>query len=208
MTDDPWRKPDPSDPGPPPGYVPPPNWAPPAYGPAGNVPHPTYGQPPYGPAGSQPYNPYQAPAPKPGSIGRLVWILCTAGLLLLGGCGVGIFYLAKSVTKNADEVNSFLRSVRNQQFDSAYKQLCPSAQSRVTESDFTAALAHAAAFRYGVGSYDITSSRTSGSGIGTQRSASGYVTFFNGSPVYVTFHLQKQGGHLCILDGFTALYLN
>jgi hypothetical protein len=106
VTDDPWRKPDPPPavPPPPPPY--PTYPGPPPYGPP-NAYQTPYGPPPYGQY--NPNNPYNAPLPQPGGIGRLLWILCGAGLLLLGGCGVGIYFLAHSLTKNADDSNSARR---------------------------------------------------------------------------------------------------
>jgi hypothetical protein len=200
VADDPWRKPDPPDPYAPPPKAPP-YTVPPAYAPPGYAPAPHYGQPPYNPYYA--YNPYQGPLPQRGGYGRLLWILCTLGILVLGGCGVGIYFLAKQATQNADAVNAFLRNVRNQRFAEAYGRLCPSVQSGLSRSDFTAALQKAAFLRDGVESFDITSSSTS---IGHDRTASGRVTLVSGGSVFVTFHLQKTSGHLCILDGFTALY--
>ncbi len=209
MADDPWRKPDP-DPQvfPPSGAAPPPYRPPNPYGPPPVYgPPPTYGVPPYGPPGSLPYNPYQAPLPKRGGVGRLLWVLCTLGVLVLGGCGVGIYFLATSVTKNADEVNSFLRDVRDQRFTAAYQHLCPGIRAGVAATQFTGALQAAAARGHGVSSFDITSSNTSVStGSGSTRTASGTVTFNGGVSTPVTFALDKSGGSLCILTGYSALF--
>lgn len=201
MTDDPWRKPDPPPavPPPPPPY--PTYPGPPPYGPP-NAYQTPYGPPPYGQ-----YNPYNAPLPQPGGIGRLLWILCGAGLLLLGGCGVGIYFLAHSLTKNADEVNAFLRNVRDQQFSAAYQHLCPFEREGTSQAEFTTALQSASARGHALTSFDITSSNTSTiSGIGTRRTASGDATFRDGTSRPVGFELDKQSGHLCILSGFAALY--
>ena len=212
MADDPWRKPDPQSPVPPPQQGPYPGVPP--YGPAnpyapGYGPGPNYGYPAYGPPGApyDPNNPYGAPLPKRGGVGRLLWILCTAGLLLLGGCGVGIYFLAHSLTKNADEVNAFLRNVRDQQFTAAYQHLCPSVQTGTSQAEFTSALQSASARGHALTSFDITSSNTSTiSGVGTTRTASGDVTFRDGTTRPVGFTLEKPSGHLCISSGFTSLF--
>ena len=192
MTDDPWRKPDPGAPVPPPAS----GWP------------PGYGATPYGPPGApayNPYNPYQAPLPKRGGIKRLVWVLCTVGLLVLGGCGVGIYFLAKSVTKNADEANAFLRAVRDQQFSAAYQRLCPG--QGIAESQFVGDLQSAASRGHAVTSFDITSSNTSVvSGSGTTRTASGTVTFTGGLSAPIAFSLGETGGHLCIESGYATLF--
>jgi hypothetical protein len=214
-TDDPWRKPDPaaSNPyatppaqAPSPPYVPPPG-VPAAYAPPqGQVPTPTNGQPPYGPPGSHPYNPYYAPLPKPGGWKRLLWILGTVGVLVLGGCGVGIYFLVSTATANADEVNAFLSDVRDQQFTAAYQHLCPSVRAGLPPGNFATALTAAVLRGHGLLSYDITSSNTSVvSGTGTVRTAGGAVTFRDGSSRSVAFTLEKPSGHLCISSGFEAL---
>jgi hypothetical protein len=186
VADDPWRKPDPSAPAPPPAYGPPPGYAPMPYGPPG-----------------APYNPYQAPLPKRGGFKRLLWILCTVGVLVLGGCGVGIYLLAKSVTKNADAVNAFLRDVRDSHFDAAYQRLCPDVRS--AEPQLPTQL-QAAAGGHAVTSFDITASNTSvSSGIGTTRTASGTVTFTGGLSTSVVFSLGQDDGRLCIQSGYASL---
>lgn len=207
MTDDPWRKPDANAPVPPPAWGPPPGYppagqaSPPGYAPG-------YGQMPYGPPGAPgygAYNPYQAPLPKRGGVKRLVWILCTFGLLVLGGCGTGIYFLAKSVTKNADEANSFLRNVRDQQFSAAYQQLCPG--QMITEAEFIGDLQTASSRGHAVTSFDITNSNTSVvSGSGTTRTASGNVTFTGGETGPIAFSLRKNDGHLCVESGYAALF--
>ena len=215
MTDDPWRKPDPKPPAPPPpASVPPPDYPPPpGYGPpAGHGQAPGYPPPyaplPYGSPGGpayNPYNPYQAPLPKRGGIKRLVWILCTVGVLVLGGCGVGIYFLAKSVTKNADAANAFLRDVRDQQFSAAYQRLCPG--QATTEAQFTGALQAASSRAHAVTSFDITNSNTSVvSGGGTTRTASGNVTFTGGETGPIVFSLGQNDGHLCIESGYATLF--
>src|ERR1700745_2149790 len=105
-SDDPWRKPDPGSSFPPPaGPAQPPGYGPvPGYGPP-----PGYAPPPPGYPG---FNPYAAPPPQRSGIARLVWILSILGILLLGGCGVAVFFLVQSVSRNADAVNNFLRDVR------------------------------------------------------------------------------------------------
>jgi hypothetical protein len=204
VTDDPWRKPDPPQSVPPPQppypqYPQYPGAAP--YGPPNAYPA-QYDPPPYGQY--NPNNPYQAPLPKRGGIGRLLWILCTAGILVLGGCGVGIYFLAHSLTKNADEVNAFLRNVRDQQFSAAYQHLCPSVGT--SETALVTALQSAASRGHEVTSFDITSSNTSKvSGAGTLRSAAGEVTFADHTTREVAFTLDKPSGHLCISSGFTSL---
>jgi hypothetical protein len=201
VTEDPWRKPDPHAPapppaqGPPPGYFPPPGYAPPAYG------------QPYGPPGAPAYayNPYQAPLPKRDGFKRLLWILCTVGVLVLGGCGVGIFFLAKSVTKNADEANAFLRDVRDQQFSAAYQRLCPG--PAIPEAQFTGDLQAAASRGHAVTSFDITTSNTSVvSGVGTTRTAGGTVTFNGGVSAPIEFSLGQDSGHLCVESGYATLF--
>jgi hypothetical protein len=217
VTDDPWRKPEPGDQPPDPYAPPPPNappyGVPPAYAPPGYAPAPQYGQPPYGPPGSAPYNPYyaynphQGPLPQRGGVGRLLWILGTLGVLVLGGCGVGIFFIAKQVTQNADEVNAFLRNMRDQQYSAAYQHLCPSVRNTLSDTTFTG-LANGASTRgHGVSSYDITASSTSTStGFGTIRVASGRIHYRDGTSNVVEFNLDKPSGHLCISSGFNELF--
>jgi hypothetical protein len=181
----------------------------PGYGPAPHYGYPAYG-PPYGQPGAPPYdpnNPYQAPLPKRGGFGRLLWILCTLGILVLGGCGVGIYLLAHNLTKNADEVNAFLRNVRDQQSSAAYQRLCPSVQAGLPLGNFTTDLQAAVLRGHGLASFDITSSNTStATGLGTIRTATGEVTFRDGSSRPVSFTLEKPSGHLCISSGFTDLF--
>jgi hypothetical protein len=219
MTDDPWRKTDPAgppaqpDPYAPPPPAAPPYGVPPAYAPPGYPPAPHYGQPPYGPPGSPPYNPYyaynpyQGPLPKRGGFGRLLWILCTLGVLVLGGCGVGIYFLAQQVTQNADEVNAFLRNMRDQQYSAAYQHLCPSVRAGLPVTNFTTLAQGAATRGHGVSSYDITASSTSAvTGSGTIRTASGRVSYRDGTSSLVTFTLDKPSGHLCIATGYNEIF--
>ena len=162
---------------------------------------------PYGPPGApacNPYNPYQAPLPKRGGIKRLIWVLCTLGVLVLGGCGVGIYFLAKTVTRNADATNTFLRHVRDQQFSAAYNDLCPAA--RTAEPQFVSRLQTAAAGARRLVSFDITSSNTSVSNGVSSREASGTVTFSGGLSTFVTFELGKSNGQLCIESGYATLF--
>lgn len=209
MTDDPWRKPARNlPPPPPPGYGPSPGYGPAQpYGPpAGYGPPPTYGPPGYAPPpGYPPFNPYQAPLPQRGGIRRLVWILCSVGVLLLGGCGVGIFYLVKTVGKNADEVNAFLRNVRDKRFDIAYTRLCPAEQAAQSSTEFADALQAAAARNHRVTSFDIKSVNTTSTNGFTTRTAGGNVTFEDGQTRFITFGLDKPGGHLCISSGYELL---
>jgi hypothetical protein len=213
VTDDPWRKPTPDTPnpphqpppvyGPPPGYGPSQPYGPPA--PSGLP--PSHGQPGAGPPpGYPPFDPYRGPLPQRGSITRLVWILCTAGVLVLGGCGVGIYYLVKTVGKNADEVNAFLRNVRDRQFDLAYTHLCPVEQGAEAQSQFVKSLRSAAALDHPVTSFDITSVHTNATNGVTTRTAGGNVTFQDGQTRFVTFDLGKSGGHLCISSGYRQLF--
>jgi hypothetical protein len=211
VTDDPWRKPDPKAPVPPPAYGPPPGYAPPpGYGQPQGYPSPGYAPMPYGPPGAPGapaygYNPYQAPLPKRGGFRRLLWILCTVGVLVLGGCGVGIYFLAKSVTKNADAANAFLRDVRDQQFTSAYQRLCPG--QAIPEAQFVGDLQSAESRGHAVTSFDITNSNTSVvSGAGTTRTASGNVTFVGGETGPIVFSLGLNDGHLCIESGYATLF--
>jgi hypothetical protein len=160
---------------------------------------------PYGPPGAQAYNPYQAPLPKRGGFKRLLWILGTVGVLVLGGCGAGIYFLAKSVTKNADAANALLRDVRDQHFSAAYQRLCP--PPGIAEAQFTANLQKAVARGHAVTSFDITASNTSfTSGLGETRTASGTVTFTGGVSAPIEFSLALNDGHLCIESGYAGLF--
>jgi hypothetical protein len=207
VTDDPWRKPDPSAPVTAPAYAPVTSSYPTAPDYYGTPPVP--GQYAYAPPAALAYNPYQAPLPKRGGYKRLLWILGSVGVLVLGGCGVGIFFAAKSVTKNIGATNAFLRDVRDQQFAAAYGRLCPSEQAAGTAAQFAAGLQAAVADGHGVTSYDITSANTTenfGDGGGTSRTASGTVTFANGQTEHLTFALYESGGRLCVLSGVQPLF--
>ena len=212
MTDDPWRKPDPNPPLPPPAYGPPPGYYP---GPSGDPNAPSY-PPQYVPPGPVPYaaynpayNPYQAPLPQRGGYKRLLWILGTAGLLVLGGCGVGIWFVVHSASKNINATNDFLRDVRDRQFTSAYQRLCPGAQANVASDRFTSSLQSAVDRGHAVSSYDILSASTSehfGGGSTTVRTAEGTVRFADGASEILTFELDISAGHLCVLSGYAALF--
>lgn len=196
MTDDPWRKPDPNVPPPPPGYGPPPGYAPP----------PGYGTAPaYGPRPGPGFNPYQAPLPKRGGFTRLLWILCTVGLLVLGGCGVGIYYLAHTLSRNADAANSFLRDVRDQRFEAAYGRLCPAQRAAEPSTVFVSALQAAVARNHRVTSFDIVSVNTTPSNGVTERTAGASVRFGDGDNLTSTFRLEKSGSKICISSGYQLL---
>jgi hypothetical protein len=209
VTDDPWRKPDPNAPVPPPAYGPPGGYyVAPAQAPAPSYP-PQYapGPPAYNPYNA--YNPYQAPLPKRGGYKRLLWILGTVGVLVLGGCGVGIWFVANSVTKNIAAANTFLGDVRDQNFTAAYQRLCPEARNGVSDTRFTGALQSAASRGHQVISFDITASNSSenfGSNSGTVRTASGNVTFSGGQSELLTFELGSSEGQVCVLSGYAALF--
>jgi hypothetical protein len=126
-------------------------------------------------------------------------------VLVLGGCGVGVYFLAKSVTKNADAANAFLRDVRDQQFSAAYQRLCPG--SAIPEAQFTADLQAAATRGHAVTSFDITNSNTSVvNGLGTTRTASGTVTYTGGVSAPIEFSLAQNDGQLCIESGYATLF--
>jgi hypothetical protein len=214
MTDDPWRNADPAAPvhAPSTGYFvtssPVPQYAPeqPVYAPEQAV-YTPYGTPnPY-----QASNPYQAPLPKRGGYRRLFWILGTVGLLVLGGCGVGIYFAVNSVSKDIHAANAFLSDVRSHQFTAAYQRLCSSEQSRGSAAEFAADLQSAAARGHGVTRYNINSANTSenfgsdGSS-GTSRTASGTVTFASGDTEQVTLGLRDAGNHLCVSSGYEGLF--
>jgi hypothetical protein len=204
-------------PQPPPGYPPPPGYAPPLGGyamPPGYPPPPVYAPPGYGPpvyappggyGGYDPNNPYGAPLPKRGGIKRLVWILSTVGVLVLGGCGVGIYFVATNLTKNADEVNAFLRNVRDHRYDLAYQRLCPTAREGLSSSEFDANLQAAVDRSHAVVSFDILNVNTSSGTGGSSRTAGGEVFFSDGRSVFVDFVLSKSDGQLCVLSGFQSL---
>jgi hypothetical protein len=198
MTEDPWRRPDPDRP--PPQYAPPPYGAPPQY-----APPPGYGYGP--PPGYAPYAPpgYYQPLPKRGGLKRLIWLLSVLGVLVLGGCATGIYFLVGALSKNADAVNAFLKDVRDQRFSAAYDRLCPSAQAAQPRAEFTDGLHSAAADGRGVSSYDITSSKTQTTNGSTERTAGGDVTFGDGRTRDITFSLGKSNGTLCINGGYDLL---
>jgi hypothetical protein len=234
VADDPWKKPDPNAPPPPPAQGPPAWSPPPGYGPPPpgyNPPPPGYGPPPpgYGPPGGyygpppgygpgygppvyaqpganyDPNNPYGGPLPKRGGAKKLVLILGTVGLLVLGGCGIGIYFLVDNLSKNADRVNAFLADVRDSQFDSAYDQLCPGIQASQLRSEFVRTLQEAADRGHAVISYDINSvNTTSGTG-GSSRTAGGSVNFTDGQSRFISFDLGKSDGKLCISYGYEDL---
>lgn len=155
------------------------------------------------------YVPYRAPLPKRGGYKRLLLILGTVGLLVLGGCGVGIYFAASSVSKDIHAANVFLGDVHNKQFAAAYQRLCPSEQHRGTETQFAGLLQTAAARGHGVSRFDIKSASTTenfGSDSGTTRTAGGTVTFTSGDSAHVTFDLGSSGGQLCISSGYEVLF--
>jgi hypothetical protein len=153
------------------------------------------------------HNPYQSPLPKRGGYKRLLWILGTVGVLVLGGCGVGIWFVANSVTKNTDATNAFLGDVRDQNFTAAYQRLCPGVRATVTAAQFTGEFSAAAEGGNGVTSFDITasSSETSGTNLGPVSTATGRVNFAGRESRIVTFALQKSGAGLCVAFGFEDL---
>jgi hypothetical protein len=136
---------------------------------------------------------------------RLIWLLSVLGVLVLGGCATGIYFLVGALSKNADAVNAFLKDVRDQRFSAAYDRLCPSAQSGQTRAAFTDGLQSAVTDGRGVSSYDITSSKTRTTNGSTERTAAGDVTFRDGSTRYITFSLGKWDGRLCINGGYDLL---
>jgi hypothetical protein len=192
VTEDPWRGPDQNQP--PPQYAPPPQYPPSQYPPS------QYGPPPgYAPPG------YYQPLPKRGGLKRLIWLLSVLGVLVLGGCGVGIYFLVGALSKNADAVNAFLKDVRDQRFAAAYDRLCPSVQAVQTRDEFADGLRRAATDGRGVSSYDITSSETHTTNGVTRRTAGGDVSFRDGSSRYITFSLGKANGKLCLAGGSEQL---
>jgi hypothetical protein len=212
---DPWRKPDPGQPPvqPPPQYAPAPQYGPPPqygypgsgsapqYAPAPQYgPPPQYGYPPYGPPG------YQQPLPKRGGIKKLVWFLVIVGTLVLGGCGVGIYFLVGFATQNADAVNAYLADVKAQRYDAAYDRLCSSVRSSEPRASFVESQREAVSSGRGLTSYDITSSETNSTNGVTSRTASGDASFADGSSRDVFFTLRKENGKLCIASGATSLY--
>jgi hypothetical protein len=132
--------------------------------------------------------------------------LSTVGVLLLGGCGVGVYFLVGTLTKNADEVNAFLRNVRDQQFVAAYNRLCPGVQQTESQADFSSELQAASVRGHGVTSFNITSSNTETGTSGSNRSAGGTVRFADGESSQLTFFLEKNGSDLCISYGYTLLW--
>ena len=170
---------------------PPPQYGQPQYGPP-----PQYGYAPYGPPG------YNQPLPKRGGYKTLFWILGTVGVLVLGGCGVGIFFAARTVTENADTVNAFLKDVRDQRYAAAYDRICPSRRGAVTESAFTSQQRQAVSDGRALTSYDITSSSTNNTNGVTTRTAAGNLSFADGRSYYAAFSLRREDGRLCITTGF------
>ena len=178
MTDDPWKKPDPNAPKPPP---PPPQYPPQQY-PRQYPPHRSTPRlwaasglrppPGYGPPGG--YAPRRL---RRRSTTRTIptarrcrsaeassgW----SGFCRRSGCwcsaaaGSASTSSPTTLTKNADEVNAFLRNVRDHQFTTAYDQLCPGVR-RVdrAESDFASHLQAAVDRGHGVTSFDINRRRT------------------------------------------------
>ena len=172
-----------------PSGPPPPQYGPPQYGPP-----PQYGYAPYGPPG------YHQPLPQRGSNKTLFWILGTVGVLVLGGCGVGIFYAARTVTENADVVNAYLKDVKAQRYAAAYDRICPS--SRTSESAYTAQQRRMVADGRALTSYDITSSSTDNTNGFTTRTAAGDLSFADGRRFYAAFSLRREDGRLCITTGY------
>ncbi|HEX4019420.1 MAG TPA: hypothetical protein VHX15_21985 [Frankiaceae bacterium] len=165
----------------------------------------------YSPANAyQNYAPNQAPLPKRGGYRRLFWILGTVGVLVLGGCGVGIFFAVNSVGKDIHAANAFLSDVRHSQFTAAYQRLCSSEQARGTADQFAADLQAAAARGHGVTGYNINSGNTTenfgSGGSSTSHSAGGTVNFASGESERVTLVLQDAHGQLCVLSGYEGLF--
>ncbi len=190
---------------PPPQYGPPqqypPQYGQPQYAPPPGYQPPAYGYPPYG----SPANPYGAPLPQRGGIGRWVWVIVIGGLLVLGSCGVGGYFLFRTLSRNADEVNAFLADVHDRDWPAAYQHLCPDQQAALTEARFTTEFAAAVAQGHRVSSYDITSTETNSTNGVTTRTAGGTVTFADGTTRYVTFTLNNPSSGLCISFGYQQL---